>query len=147
MPARSGKEPAQGVQRGEHLPAPAEKEPVQGVRRGEHLPASADKEQVQGVRRGELLPARAEKEPMQGVRRGEHLRAPAEKVPMQGVQTIEGQWGRSVRHHEQGTGAINMLSTPLKKKTTETCLDNPTAHTRPTYSPVSASDHDRALNV
>ena len=38
---------------------------------------------------------------------------------MQGVQTIEGQWGRSVRHHEQGTGAINMLSTPLKK-TTET---------------------------
>ena len=66
---------------------------------------------------------------------------------MQGVQTIKGQWGRSVRHHEQGTGAINMLSTPLKKKTTETCLDNPTAHTRPTYSPVSASDHDRALNV
>ena len=119
MPARSGKEPAQGVQRGEHLPAPAEKEPVQGVRRGEHLPASADKEQVQGVRRGELLPARAEKEPMQGVRRGEHLRAPAEKALMQGVQTIEGQWGRSVRHHEQGTGAINMLSTPLKK-TTET---------------------------
>ena len=39
----------------EAMRAHSGKEPVQGVRRGEHLPAQLEKERVQGVRRGELM--------------------------------------------------------------------------------------------
>ena len=61
----SDKEPVQGVRRGEHLPARSAKEPLQGVRRvrrGGHLPARSDKEHVQGVRRWEHLPAQSDTE-------------------------------------------------------------------------------------
>ena len=49
------------MRRGEHLPARSAKEPVQGVRRGGHLPAQSEKEPVQDVqsRQGRLDAARS----------------------------------------------------------------------------------------
>ena len=108
LPARSDKEPVQGVRRGGHLPARSEEEHVQGVRRGEHLPAQSAKVPMQGLRGRGHLPAQSEKEPMQGVRRGQHLPAQSDKEQVQDVHSRQG------RVHAAGSrGALRHINTSL----------------------------------